>query len=99
MKYKRILLKLSGESLMGELDYGISQDQLVAYAEEIKDVVGLGVEVVIVPGGGNWIRGADFAGEGIELTTAVIIYEDTCPLTQSEIPDPRSQIQLSTLSY
>ena len=70
MKYKRILLKLSGESLMGELDYGISQDQLVAYAEEIKDVVALGVEVGIVIGGGNIFRGISGAGRGMDRTQA-----------------------------
>lgn len=70
MKYKRILLKLSGESLMGELDYGISQDQLVAYAEEIKDIVALGVEVGIVIGGGNIFRGISGAGRGMDRTQA-----------------------------
>jgi uridylate kinase len=70
IKYKRILLKLSGESLMGELDYGISQDQLVAYAQEIKDVVALGVEVGIVIGGGNIFRGISGAGKGMDRTQA-----------------------------
>jgi len=70
MKYKRILLKLSGESLMGELDYGISQDQLMAYALEIKEVVSLGIEVGIVIGGGNIFRGISGAGKGMDRTQA-----------------------------
>ncbi len=69
-KYKRILLKLSGEQLAGNGDRGVDTKTINWLADEIKKVVDLGVEVVIVPGGGNWIRGADFAGEGIELTTA-----------------------------
>lgn len=70
MKYKRILLKLSGESLMGKLDYGISQDQLMAYALEIKEVVGLGIEVGIVIGGGNIFRGLSAAGRSMDRTQA-----------------------------
>ena len=69
-KYNRILLKVSGEQLAGGDERGVSTETINYLAGEIKKVVELGVEVVIVPGGGNWIRGADFAGNGIELTTA-----------------------------
>jgi uridylate kinase len=57
MKYKRILLKLSGESLMGEKKYGIDPAILQQYAEEIKKVKDMGVEIAIVIGGGNIFRG------------------------------------------
>lgn len=66
IKYKRILLKLSGESLMGEKSFGISPDKLNHYAREIKKVVDLGVEVAIVIGGGNIFRGLQAEDSGIE---------------------------------
>ena len=59
MKYKRILLKLSGESLMGEKEFGIDHDRLKKYSEDIKSVVKMGVEVAIVIGGGNIFRGVN----------------------------------------
>jgi uridylate kinase len=68
--YKRILLKVSGEQLAGGSERGVDTKTINWLADEIKKVVDTGTQVVIVPGGGNWIRGADFAGEGIELTTA-----------------------------
>jgi uridylate kinase len=68
-KYKRIILKLSGESLMGERDYGIDPDALQQYASEIADVVGLGVQVGIVIGGGNIFRGVSAATQGIDKTS------------------------------
>lgn len=70
MKYKRILLKLSGESLMGDQAYGINGDRLKEYAEEIKGVIALGVEVAIVIGGGNIFRGLKGASEGMDRTQA-----------------------------
>ena len=66
MSYKRILLKLSGESLMGDKQYGIDSKRLADYAEEIKEVVDLGVEVAIVIGGGNIFRGLSGASEGMD---------------------------------
>jgi uridylate kinase len=68
LKYKRVLLKLSGESLMGSKNYGISPDMLEHYAREIKSVVDLGIEIAIVIGGGNIFRGLDAEGSGIERT-------------------------------
>ena len=59
MKYKRILLKLSGEYLMGEKEFGIDHDRLKKYSEDIKSVVNMGVEVAIVIGGGNIFRGVN----------------------------------------
>lgn len=66
MKYKRILLKLSGESLMGKKNYGIDSDMLGTYAREIKEVVDMGVEVAIVIGGGNIYRGIQAEESGID---------------------------------
>ena len=66
MKFNRILLKLSGEALMGGQQYGIDPDRLAKYAEEIKEVVDAGKEVGIVIGGGNIYRGLQGAGEGMD---------------------------------
>lgn len=66
MKYNRILLKLSGESLMGEQSYGISPAMLEQYAADIKQVVDKGVEVAIVIGGGNIFRGLSGASKGMD---------------------------------
>lgn len=66
MKYNRILLKLSGEALMGEKNYGIDSNRLEQYAQEIKKVKDLGVEVAIVIGGGNIFRGVQAEKTGID---------------------------------
>ncbi len=66
MAYKRILLKLSGEALMGERQHGIDPTRLAEYAEEIKKIVQKGVEVAIVIGGGNIFRGVAGASNGID---------------------------------
>ncbi|MHA7830871.1 MAG: UMP kinase [Flagellimonas sp.] len=66
MHYKRILLKLSGEALMGEKQYGIDAIRLAEYADEIKSVVEKGVEVAIVIGGGNIFRGLAGASQGMD---------------------------------
>ncbi|GJM36283.1 MAG: uridylate kinase [Saprospiraceae bacterium] len=66
LKYKRVLLKLSGESLMGDNSYGIAPHMLQHYAAEIKQLVDLNVEVAIVIGGGNIFRGLQAEGSGIE---------------------------------
>jgi uridylate kinase len=66
MQYKRILLKLSGEALMGNRKYGIDPERLSEYAQEIKRVVDQGVEVAIVIGGGNIFRGIAGASKGMD---------------------------------
>jgi uridylate kinase len=66
VKYKRILLKLSGESLMGDQNYGIDPNRLVEYAAEIKAAVDLGVQVAIVIGGGNIYRGMQAEAVGLD---------------------------------
>ncbi|HMO39743.1 MAG TPA: UMP kinase [Saprospiraceae bacterium] len=66
VKYKRVLLKLSGESLMGDQQFGISADMLRHYADQIQELVEMGVEVAIVIGGGNIFRGLQAAASGID---------------------------------
>tara|TARA_B100002052_G_scaffold43020_1_gene35616 strand:- start:238426 stop:239130 length:705 start_codon:yes stop_codon:yes gene_type:complete len=66
MKYKRILLKLSGESLMGDIGYGIDSNMLSHFANEIQKVVNKGIEVAVVIGGGNIYRGIQSEGAGFD---------------------------------
>ena len=69
-KYKRALLKLSGEALMGDTDFGISTDVLNYVAGEVKQVVELGMEVALVIGAGNIFRGVAGASKGMDRSTA-----------------------------
>ncbi|GHT39209.1 uridylate kinase [Bacteroidia bacterium] len=66
MKYKRILLKLSGESLMGAKQYGIDESRLADYARQIKEIAAEGTQVAIVIGGGNIFRGLSGAAKGFD---------------------------------
>lgn len=66
MKYKRVLLKLSGEALMGNKQFGIDNDRLAQYAKEIKEISDQGVQVAIVIGGGNIFRGVQAAEGGMD---------------------------------
>lgn len=66
MKYKRVLLKLSGEALMGNQDFGIDGNRLKEYAEEIRSVIDGGLEIAIVIGGGNIFRGVSGASQGMD---------------------------------
>jgi uridylate kinase len=66
MKYKRILLKLSGEALMGDKNFGINTETLLSYARQIKEVAELGVEVAVVIGGGNIFRGIQLEEGGMD---------------------------------
>lgn len=66
MKYKRILLKLSGEALLGDQEFGIDSKVLNAYASEIKEISDLGIEVAVVIGGGNIFRGVQLASQGMD---------------------------------
>lgn len=68
MKYKRILLKLSGEALMGDKQFGIDNNRLMQYATEIKSVSNAGVEIAIVIGGGNIFRGVQAEEGGMDRT-------------------------------
>ena len=67
--YKKILLKLSGEALMGDQEFGISSDVITSYAKQIKEISDLGVEVSIVIGGGNIFRGISGAAQGVDRVT------------------------------
>jgi len=66
MQYKRVLLKLSGEALMGDRHYGIDPNRLKKYAKEIKEVTEKGIELAIVIGGGNIFRGVSGASNGMD---------------------------------
>lgn len=68
-KFRRILLKLSGEALMGGRSYGLDPDMIRRIAGEVRDVAGLGVQIAMVIGGGNIYRGLDAVGEGIDRVT------------------------------
>jgi uridylate kinase len=70
MKYRRILLKLSGEALMGNKPYGIDSETLTTYAREIKTVVDAGAQVGVVIGGGNIFRGLQGAEDGMDRVQA-----------------------------
>lgn len=70
MKYKRILLKLSGESLMGDKQYGIDNNQVMQYAHDIKSVYDKGIEIAVVVGGGNIFRGLSAEKSGMERAQA-----------------------------
>jgi uridylate kinase len=69
-RYKRILLKVSGEVLMGDAPFGIDTDTLARVAEDIAEVVQTGIELCLVIGGGNIFRGVSLAGHGVERATA-----------------------------
>src|SRR3989442_12166193 len=67
--FRRVLLKLSGEALMGPLEYGADRDRIAAIAAQVKHVVDRGVEMAIVVGGGNIYRGLRGAAEGMDRAT------------------------------
>ena len=70
MSYKRVLLKLSGEALLGEKSYGVDPKRILAYSKEIKEIVDSGIELAIVIGGGNIFRGVSGANNGIDRVQA-----------------------------
>jgi uridylate kinase len=72
-QYKRVLLKLSGEALMGRRDYGLDNETVRAIATDVADVVGMGVQVCVVIGGGNIFRGVSGAASGMERAQADFI--------------------------
>jgi len=69
-KYKRVLLKLSGEALMGDQQYGIGPEMLIGVAEEVKAIVDLGVQTALVVGGGNIFRGVAASSKGMDRASA-----------------------------
>ena len=70
MSYKRVLLKLSGEALLGEKSHGVDPKRILAYSKEIKEIVDSGIELAIVIGGGNIFRGVSAASNGIDRVQA-----------------------------
>jgi uridylate kinase len=70
LKYKRILLKISGEALIGKSNFGIDSKVMDEIADEVKNVVELGIEIAIVIGGGNFWRGVSASAEGMDRTSA-----------------------------
>jgi uridylate kinase len=69
-KYKRVLLKISGEALLGKSNYGIDTNVMDDISAQIKEVVGMGVEIAVVVGGGNFWRGVSASSNGMDRTTA-----------------------------
>jgi len=69
-KFKRIILKISGEVLVGKEGYGVSSEVISAISREIKEVMELGVQVAVVVGGGNFFRGIDASSRGVDRTAA-----------------------------
>ena len=72
--YSRVMLKISGESLLGKLPYGIDPEMVGTVAQQVKDVVATGVEVCLVIGGGNIFRGMSGAAAGMERATGDYIW-------------------------
>ena len=70
IRYKRVMLKISGEALMGSREYGLEPEIVTRVAQEIKSVVDLGVEICLVIGGGNIFRGVSAAANGMDRSTA-----------------------------
>ena len=70
VRYKRVLLKLSGEQLAGKYEFGVDPEIAAFLAQEVKKVVDTGCQVVLIVGGGNMVRGANLAGRGIKRVTA-----------------------------
>jgi uridylate kinase len=94
--FRRILLKLSGESLMGELDYGTDPKRLQAVAEEIKRVHDRGVEIAIVLGAGNIYRGIAGAAEGMDRATADYMGMLAIVLNALQLQDALEKLDVQT---
>ena len=74
--YKRVMLKISGESLMGKLRYGIDPEMVGTVAQQVKDVVATGIEICLVIGGGNIFRGVSGAAAGMEHVAVALAFLD-----------------------
>lgn len=95
-KYKRILLKLSGEALMGSLGYGIDPIVVQEIAQEVADVVNKGVQVAIVVGGGNIFRGMKAASAGMDRATADYVGMIATVMNAITLQDSLEQIGVPT---
>lgn len=96
MKYKRILLKLSGEALMGEKNYGIDIDRVAQYAREIKNVHNEGVEIAIVIGGGNIYRGLSAEKSGMDRVQADYMGMLATVINSMALQDALEKVDLKT---
>ncbi|MBZ8180623.1 MAG: UMP kinase [Oscillatoria sp. PMC 1051.18] len=96
MKYKRVLLKLSGEALMGDLGYGIDPQVVAEIADEISEVVKMGVAMAIVVGGGNIFRGVKAAAAGMDRATADYIGMIATVMNAMTLQDALEQIGIPT---
>ena len=97
-KYNRVLLKLSGEALMGELDFGLSVDVLTKTATEIKQLASLGVEIAIVIGGGNYLRGGNIAKSGMNRVVADKMGMLATVMNSLALQDSLNQQNVATLT-
>ena len=96
MTYRRVLLKLSGEALMGDLGYGIDPKVVGDIAQEIYEVVKSGIEIVIVVGGGNIFRGVKAASAGMDRATADYIGMIATVMNAMTLQDALEQIEIPT---
>ena len=96
MTYRRVLLKLSGEALMGDLGYGIDPKVVGDIAQEISEVVKSGIEIVIVVGGGNIFRGVKAASAGMDRATADYIGMIATVMNAMTLQDALEQIEIPT---
>ncbi|NEP47096.1 MAG: UMP kinase [Okeania sp. SIO2H7] len=95
-KYQRVLLKLSGEALMGDLSYGIDPTVVSQIAREIADVLATGVELAIVVGGGNIFRGVKGAASGMDRATADYIGMIATVMNAMTLQDALEQVDIPT---
>lgn len=95
-KYRRVLLKLSGEALMGDLGYGIDPEVVGGIAEEVAEVAASGVEMAIVVGGGNIFRGVKAASAGMERATADYVGMLATVMNAITLQDALEQMRVPT---
>ena len=96
MSYQRVLLKLSGEALMGDLGYGIDPAVVSTIAQEIKDVMQAGVQLAIVVGGGNIFRGVKASAAGMDRATADYIGMIATVMNAMTLQDALEQMDIPT---
>ncbi|WP_257657395.1 UMP kinase [Parapedobacter lycopersici] len=96
MKYKRILLKLSGEALMGDQSYGIDINRVLQYAKDIKEIHGKGMEIAIVIGGGNIYRGLSAEQAGMDRVQADYMGMLATVINSMALQDALEKLQIKT---
>lgn len=96
MTYQRVLLKLSGEALMGDLGYGIDPKVVADIAQEISEVVKQGIEIAIVVGGGNIFRGVKASAAGMDRATADYVGMIATVMNAMTLQDALEQIEIPT---